>query len=69
MIKEFAVISRKIKKIIKKYPSPGGDGAEVIYALRNKGTLANNVLEQLRLAGQNVRKAYQRRLPSDTSNS
>ena len=45
----------------------GGDGAEVIYALRNKGTLANNVLEQLRLAGQNVRKAYQRRLPSDTS--
>lgn len=47
--------------------SSGGDGAEVIYALRNKGTLANNVLEQLRLAGQNVRKAYQRRLPSDTS--
>ena len=47
--------------------SGGGDGAEVIYALRNKGTLANNVLEQLRLAGQNVRKAYQRRLPSDTS--
>ena len=45
----------------------GGDGAEVIYALRNNGTLANNVLEQIRLAGQNVRKAYQRRLPSDTS--
>lgn len=47
--------------------SSGGDGAEVIYALRNNGKLANNVLEQIRLAGQNVRKAYQRRLPSDTS--
>lgn len=35
--------------------------------MRNNGTLANNVLEQLRLSGQNVRKAYQRRLPSDTS--
>ncbi len=45
----------------------GGDGAEVIYALRNNGTLANKVLEEIRLAGQNVRKAYQRRLPSDTS--
>ena len=45
----------------------GGDGAEVIYALRNNGTLANKVLEEIRLSGQNVRKAYQRRLPSDTS--
>ena len=45
----------------------GGDGAEVIYALRDNGTLANKVLEEIRLAGQNVRKAYQRRLPSDTS--
>ena len=45
----------------------GGDGAEVIYALRNSSTLANKVLEELNLAGQNSRKAYQRRLPSDTS--
>ena len=45
----------------------GGDGAEVIYALRNNGKLANTVLEEIRLSGQNVRKAYQRRLPSDTS--
>jgi len=45
----------------------GGDGAEVIYALRNNGKLANTVLEEIRLTGQNVRKAYQRRLPSDTS--
>ena len=47
--------------------SGGGDGAEVIYALRNNGKLANTVLEEIRLSGQNVRKAYQRRLPSDTS--
>lgn len=46
---------------------PGGDGAEVIYALRNKGTLANLILNELESEGQNVRKAYQRRLPSNTA--
>ena len=45
----------------------GGDGAEVIYALRNSSTLANKILNSLGSAGQNMRKAYQRRLPSDTS--
>ena len=45
----------------------GGDGAEVIYALRNNSNLATSVLEALGDAGQNMRKAYQRRLPSDTS--
>lgn len=45
----------------------GGDGAEVIYALRNKDTLSNLILNELESEGQNVRKAYQRRLPSDTS--
>ena len=45
----------------------GGDGAEVIYALRNNSTLANLVLDGLSNSGQNIRKAYQRRLPSDTS--
>ena len=45
----------------------GGDGAEVIYALRNNNKLADSVLEALGSAGQNMRKAYQRRLPSDTS--
>lgn len=41
--------------------SSGGDGAEVIYALRNNDTLANDILEQLSKAGQNIRGAYQRR--------
>jgi len=45
----------------------GGDGAEVIYALRNNNRLADSVLQALGSAGQNMRKAYQRRLPSDTS--
>ena len=67
MIKEFAVISRKIKKIIKKYPSPGGDGAEVIYALRNSDNLSRRIADEFVKAGQNVRKYYQRRLPSDSS--
>mgnify|MGYP003441011463 CR=1 FL=1 len=45
----------------------GGDGAEVIYALRNKNTLSNLILSELEKEGQNVRKAYQRRLPSNTA--
>lgn len=45
----------------------GGDGAEVIYALRNKSALANKILNSLAKSGQNIREAYQRRLPSNTS--
>ena len=45
----------------------GGDGAEVVYALRNNDTLAKKVLDSIGSEGQNTRKYYQRRLPSDTS--
>ena len=45
----------------------GAEGAEVIYALRNTNRLADNILNALNNAGQVTRKAYQRRLPSDTS--
>ena len=45
----------------------GGDGAEVIYALRNSGRFANLIGEELEKEGQNFRKAYQRRLPSNSS--
>ncbi|MBR1416994.1 MAG: LysM peptidoglycan-binding domain-containing protein [Bacilli bacterium] len=45
----------------------GGDGAEVIYALRNNDTLAKKILMELENKGQNVRKVYQRVLPSDPS--
>lgn len=47
--------------------SGGGEGAEVIYALRNKDTLARRILENIGATGQEARKYYQRRLPSDTS--
>lgn len=58
--KDIIVISNHIN-------AGGGDGAEVIYALRNTNKLANLILNSLEAAGQNVRKVYQRRLPSDTS--
>lgn len=45
----------------------GGDGAEVIYALRNNSSLSNLILNSIENAGQNVREAFQRRLPSNTS--
>lgn len=56
--KDVIVISNHIN-------SGGGEGAEVIYALRNDGTLANNILNELEKAGQIKRKSYQRRLPSN----
>lgn len=45
----------------------GGDGAEVIYALRNNSRLANSILNNIGSTGQNVRRVYQRRLPSDST--
>lgn len=43
----------------------GGDGAEVIYALRNNADLANLIATELQREGQNIRNVYQRRLPSN----
>lgn len=43
----------------------GGDGAETIYALRNDSTLAKKILDAIGAEGQNVRKFYQQRLPSN----
>ena len=43
----------------------GAEGAEVIYALRNKDTLAKKILDELEKQGQLIRNYYQRRLPSD----
>ena len=45
----------------------GGDGAEIIYALRNNDTLSKKIAQEFERAGQNVRKYYQRRLPSNPS--
>lgn len=43
----------------------GGDGAEVIYALRNTSELSQKISSEIEKSGQNVRKYYQRRLPSN----
>ncbi len=43
----------------------GGDGAEIIYALRNNSKLSRKILEEIENAGQNVRKYYQLRLPNN----
>ena len=43
----------------------GGDGAEIIYSLRNNDVLSSKIAKEFEVAGQNVRKYYQRRLPSN----
>ena len=45
--------------------SAGGEGAEVVYALRNNSTLAKDILTSIGEAGQIMRKYYQRRLPEN----
>ncbi|MCR5788180.1 MAG: LysM peptidoglycan-binding domain-containing protein [Bacilli bacterium] len=45
--------------------SGGGDGAEVIYALRNNDNFSKVIVDNMLKVGQNVRKYYQRRLPSN----
>ena len=47
--------------------SGGGDGAEIIYALRNNDELSKRIAKEFEQSGQNVRKYYQRRLPSNIS--
>ena len=58
--KDVVVISNHIN-------AGGGEGAEVIYALRNSDKLTSSILNELEKSGQVVRKYYQRRLPSDSS--
>lgn len=45
----------------------GGDGFEVIYSLRNSDALSKRIASEIEKTGQNVRKYYQRRLPSNPS--
>ncbi len=45
----------------------GGEGAEVVYSLRNDDTLSTMILDEIGNAGQVKRKVYQRRLPEDPS--
>ena len=45
----------------------GGNGAEIVYALRNSSGLSEKIAKELKNVGLNVSKYYQRRLPSATS--
>lgn len=47
--------------------SAGGEGAEIVYALRNNNTLANLALNNIGEKGQIKRSAYQRVLPENPS--
>ena len=45
----------------------GGEGAEIIYALRNSDSFSKKISNELENSGRQVRKYYQRRYPSDSS--
>lgn len=66
---------RRINTIAKEYPNSilisnhinagGGEGAEVVYSLKNNSTFADLILNNIGEKGQIKRKAYQRRLPEN----
>ena len=45
----------------------GGQGAEIIYALRDSDMFSKRIANELENSGREVRKYYQRRYPSDSS--
>ncbi len=63
--KNFYGDSKDVVMISNHLNAGGGDGAEVIYSLRNNSTLSKKILNEIEKTGQNVRKYYQQRLPSN----
>lgn len=45
----------------------GGEGSEIIYALRNNDTFSRKIANELENTGRYVRRIYQRRYPTDSS--
>ena len=66
-IKEFYGNGKNVIVISNHINAGGGDGAEVIYALRNTDRLSNLIANSIAASGQNIRKTYQKRLPSNPS--
>ena len=64
-VKDFYGDGKDVIVISNHLNAGGGDGAEVIYALRNSSTLSKKILDEIEKEGQNVRKYYQLRLPSN----
>lgn len=64
-VKNFYGDSKDVIVISNHLNAGAGDGAEIIYALRNNSTLSKKILNELEKEGQNIRKYYQQRLPSN----
>lgn len=59
--------SRDVLVISNHINAGGGQGAEIIYALRNSDSFSRKIANELENSGRDVRKYYQRRYPSDSS--
>ena len=70
----------RVRKVVEPYGSSGdvlvisnhinaggGQGSEIIYALRDSDTFSKKIATELENSGREVRKYYQRRYPSDSS--
>lgn len=66
-IKSLADLTNNVIIISNHLNAGGGDGAEIIYSLRNNDTLSKKIANKFVESGQEVRKYYQRRLPSNPS--
>ena len=62
-IKEISLDDPNVILLSNHINSGGGEGAEVIYPLRNNSILADMILNNINEQGQKVRSTYQRRLP------
>lgn len=65
-IKSFYGDSKDVIVVSNHLNAGGGEGAEVIYALRNNSTLSKKILDNLEKDGLKIRKYYQQRLPSNS---
>lgn len=63
--KNFLGTSKDILLISNHINAGGGEGAEVIYSLRNDSKLSNLILNNFKKSGFKVRKVYQKPLPSN----
>lgn len=67
MIKNAYGNNSKVVAVSNRLTSRSGEGAEIIYPLRNNATLAESIAEELADKGQTVDKWYQRRSEENTA--
>ena len=66
-IKSFYGDGKDVLLISNHINAGGGEGAEIIYALRNNDNFSKIISDNLTSSNRYVRKYYQKRYPSDTS--